>query len=134
MTIEELFKKANKERIELKGYKEKLKAVLLKNEYFDTEKEYWDWKLTFSSLSFSALLIIFSVSIISSGENTNQVTLESYDFYKTIESSANVSGMGEETFNGEKTNVLQMVEGGTTTKMYFNSRNVLVHSEVYNNK
>ena len=132
MTIEELFQKANKERIELKGHKEKLKAVLLKNEYFDTEKEYWDWKLTISSLSFSALLIIFSVSIISSGGNTNQITLESNDLYKTIESSANVSGMGEETFNGEKTNVLQMVEGGTTTKMYFNSRNVLVHSEVYN--
>ncbi|MFZ2390453.1 MAG: hypothetical protein WAW15_01365 [Minisyncoccales bacterium] len=131
MTIEELFQKANKDRIELKGHKEKLKAVLLKNEYFDVEKEYWDWKLAFSSLSFSALLIIFSFSIVSNG-NTNQTTSESRDFYKTIQNSPNVSGMGEETFNGEKTNVLQMVDGGTMTKMYFNSRNVLVHSEVYN--
>ncbi len=132
MTIEELFKKANNERIELNGHKDKLKAVLLRNEYFDKEKEYWDWKLTASSLAFSVLLIFFSISIVSPG-NTNQAISEERDLYKTLESNANVSPLGEETFNGEKTNVLQMVEGGTKTKMYFNNRNVLVHSEVYNN-
>jgi hypothetical protein len=131
MTIEELFKKVNKERIELNGHKEKLKTVLLKNDYFDSEKEYWDWKLTFSSLAFSALLIIFSYSIPSVGSN-NQVAPESTGLYTSLEKNNNVSALGPSTYNGESTNVLQMVEDGTRTVMHFNSKNVLVNSEVYN--
>ena len=130
MTIEELFKKANNERIELDDHKERLKTVLLKNEYFDTEKEYWDWKLTVSSLAFSAFLIIFSFSFPTVGNNT--VASENPGLYTSLEKRNNVSALGQESYNGENANVLKMVEGGTETLMYFNSRNVLVHSEVNN--
>jgi hypothetical protein len=131
MTIEELFKKANNERIELDGHKERLKTVLLKNEYFDAEKEYWDWKLSISSLAFSALVIIFSYSIPSVGNN-NQAISDSGGLYTSLEKSNNVDSLVQDSYNGESANVLKMVEGGTETLMYFNSRNVLVHSEVNN--
>lgn len=131
MTIEELFKKANNERIELSDHKKRLKAVLLKNKYFDTEKEYGDWRLTVSSLAFSALLIIFSYAVPSVGNN-NQIVSEDKGFYTSLEKNSNVSALGEENYNGEPANVLKMVEDGTETLMYFNSRNVLVHSEVSN--
>jgi hypothetical protein len=132
MTIEELFKKANNESIGMSGHKEKLKAVLLKNEYFDVakEKEYWDWKLTVSSLALSALIIIFSYSIPSVGNNT--VAVEKTGLYSNLEKSNNVTALGQESYNGESANVLKMVEGGTETLMYFNDRNVLIHSEVNN--
>jgi hypothetical protein len=131
MTIEELFKKANKERIELNGHKERLKTVFLKNEYFDVfEKEYWDWKLTASSLAFSALIIIFSYSIPSVGNNA--VVSESPGLYTNLQKINNVNSPIQDTYNGESSNVLKMVEGGTETVMYFNSRNVLVHSQVNN--
>jgi len=132
MTIEELFKKANNERIELDGHKERLKAVLLKNEYFDVaeEKEYWDWKLTVSSLAFSALIIIFSYSIPSVGNNT--VAVEKTGLYTSLEKSNNVTSLGQDSYNGAGANVLKMVEDGTETLMYFNDRNVLIHSEVNN--
>jgi len=131
MTIEELFQKANKERIEMSNHKERLRSVLLKNEYFDSEKEYWDWKLTVSSLAFSAFLIIFSYSIPSVGNNNTAITTDK-GFYSSLEKNSNVSALGSETYNGESANVLKMVEGGTETVMYFDSRNVLVHSEVNN--
>jgi hypothetical protein len=132
MTIEELFKKANNERIELDGHKERLKTVLLKNEYFDIEeKEYWDWKLTVSSLAFSALIMIFSYSIPNVG-SSNQTVSNGLGLYMSLEKSNNVSSFGQDSYNGESANVLKMVEGGTETVMYFNSRNVLVHSEVNN--
>ncbi|MFA5432027.1 MAG: hypothetical protein WC319_04040 [Candidatus Paceibacterota bacterium] len=131
MTIEELFKKANNEKIELDKHKQRLKTVLLKNEYFDVfEKEYWDWKLTASSLAFSALIIIFSYSIPSVGNNA--VAIEKTGFYTNLEKSSNVTSLGQESYNGENANILKMVEGGTETIMYFNSRNVLIHSEVNN--
>jgi len=131
MTIEELFKKANSERIEMNDHKERLKVVLLKNKYFDKEKEYWDWKLTASSLAFSALLIIFSYSIPSVGNN-NMVISKDKGLYTSLEKNKNVSTLGEDSYNGESANVLKMVEDGTETVMYFNDRNVLVHSEVNN--
>ena len=132
MTIEELFKKANSERIELNGHKERLKTVLLKNDYFDvSEKEYWDWKLTFSSLALSAMIIIFSYSIPSVGNNNISVN-ESKGLYYSLEKSNNVNSLGSGDYNGESANILQMVEDGTETTMYFNNRNVLIHSEVNN--
>jgi hypothetical protein len=131
MTIEELFKKANNERIELDDHKERLKSVLLKNEYFDSGKEYWDWKLTISSLAFSALFIVFSYAFPSVGNN-NQMISKDEGLYTSLEKNNNVSALGEDTYNGESANVLKMVEDGTETVMYFNSRNVLVHSEVNN--
>ncbi|MCK9446857.1 hypothetical protein M0Q50_08400 [bacterium] len=132
MTIEELFKKANNERIELNGHKERLKTVLLKNEYFDIEqKEYWDWKLTFSSLAFSAMIIVFSYSVPAVG-NSNVAVDESKGLYTSLEKSNNVSSLGAGDYNGESANILQMVEDGTETTMYFNNRNVLIHSEVNN--
>jgi len=133
MTIEELFKQANNERIEFDEHKERLKAVLLKNEYFDVakEKEYWDWRLTISSLAFSALIIISSYSIPSVGNNT--VAVEKPGLYTSLQKSNNVTSLGQESYNGAGTNVLKMVEDGTETLMYFNDRNVLVHS-VVNNK
>jgi hypothetical protein len=132
MTIEELFKKANSERIELNGHKERLKTVLLKNDYFDvSEKEYWDWKLTFSSLALSAIIIIFSYSIPSAGHNNISVN-ESKGLYYSLEKSNNVNSLGSGDYNGESANILQMVEDGTETTMYFNNRNVLIHSEVNN--
>lgn len=131
MTIEELFKKANSERIEMNDYKERLKTVLLKSKYFDTEKEYWEWKLTVSSLAFSALLIFFSYSIPSVGNNNNVMSMDG-GLYTSLEKNNNVSTLGEDSYNGESANVLKMVEDGTETVMYFNDRNVLVHSEVNN--
>ena len=131
MTIEELFKKANSERIEMNDHKERLKTVLLKNKYFDTEKEYWDWKLTASSLAFSALIIIFSYSIPSVGNNSKVMSMDR-GLYTSLEKNNNVSTLGEDSYNGESANVLKMVEDGTETVMYFNDRNVLVHSEVNN--
>lgn len=131
MTIEELFKKANNESIELSSHKEKLKAALLKDEYFDLEKEYWDWRLAFSSLAFSALLIFFAYSIPSVG--SNQEVSERKSLYASLDKNENVSALGQDVYNGESANILKMVEGGTETVMYFNSRNVLIHSEVNNN-
>jgi len=132
MTIEELFQKVNKEKIELKGHKERLKTVLLKSEYFDvSEKEYWDWKLTFSSLAFSAMIIIFSYSVPAVG-NSNMAVNESRGLYTNLEKNNNVNSLGTGDYNGESANILQMVEDGVETTMYFNSRNVLIHSEVNN--
>jgi hypothetical protein len=132
MTIEELFQKANNERIELNGHKERLKTVLLRNEYFDvSKKEYWDWKLTFSSLAFSAMIIIFSYSVPAVG-NSNMAVDENRGLYASLEKSNNVNSLGAGDYNGESANILQMVEDGTETTMYFNSRNVLIHSEVNN--
>ncbi len=133
MTIEELFQKANNERIELREHKEKLREVLLRNEYFEVkEKEYWDWKMTVSSLAFSAFIILFSYSIPSVGNN-NQAVMKDTGLYYSLEKSANVTA-AQGSYNGENANVIQMVEDGTETVMYFNDRNVLVHSEVRNNR
>jgi hypothetical protein len=52
--------------------------------------------------------------------------------YTSLEKNNNVSTLGADSYNGESANVLKMVEDGTETVMYFNDRNVLVHSEVNN--
>jgi len=59
MTFEELFKKANIE-IKLDRHKDDLKSALLKNDYFNEEREVWDWKTFIPSLALSLVLIMFS--------------------------------------------------------------------------
>ena len=133
-TVEELFKKVNNDKIELNDHKEKLKKTLLNSRYFtDEAKEAWDWKLSLASLAFSAILII----IASSGNygmatNNSNIAGANQDsaFYSKLASSRNVSSVS----SGSNDNALQMVEDGTKTVFYFNDRNVLVHSEVINNK
>ncbi len=132
MNIEELFTKVNKEGIELSGHKSKLRSVLMRNEYFEPEKESWDWKVSLSSLAFSAMLLVFTFGLSGSAVNTSDsATAPSPNdtFYAKMAKNKNVSPASE----GAGTNALQMVEDDTRTVFYFNDRNVLVHSEVYNN-
>ncbi len=133
-TVEELFQKANKDKIELNQHKSKLRSVLMKNRYFNEEKESWDWKLTLSSIAFSSILLVFTLNLAGGGSanSGNTATAPSNEtFYAKLANNKNVSPI---TTEGSGTNALQMVEDDTRTVFYFNDRNVLVQSEVYNNK
>jgi|WetSurMetagenome_2_1015567.scaffolds.fasta_scaffold534800_2 hypothetical protein len=124
MTFEELFKKSN---IEIKDekHKESLRQVLLRDSYFDEEREVWDWKTVVPSLALSAVLIAsaFNVPFSSSPEKV----AERNTFYSVLSNNENVSP-------AEGANALQMVDSNTKTVFYFNDRNVLVNSEVINIK
>ncbi len=133
-TVEELFKQVNNDKIELNDHKDKLRRTLLNSEYFSgKERESWDWKLSLSSLAFSAILIIFASSgnygTIPSDSNKAGENQENV-FYSKLANSKNVSQVS----SGSGENALQMVDDGTKTVFYFNNRNVLIHSEVINNK
>jgi hypothetical protein len=132
-TVEELFKKVNNNKIELGDHKAKLRRSLLNSEYFSgKEKESWDWKLSLSSLAFSAILIAFSVSFNQGGYGgAAEAPSGVHDsFYSKLANSGNVSQVS----SGSGENALQMVDDGTKTVFYFNERNVLVHSEVISNR
>lgn len=132
MNIEELFQKANKDTIELSTHKEKLRGFLLRDGYFDEERESWDWKVSFPSLAFAAILLIFTFSLSgrTATDTISPATAPANEtFYAKMAKNKNVSPVAE----GSGTNALQMVEDDTMTVFYFNDRNVLVHSEVYNN-
>jgi hypothetical protein len=132
-TVEELFKQVNNDKIELGEHKDKLKRALLNSEYFSAkEKESWDWKLSLSSLVFSAIIIAFSVSFNQGGYDTTAAAPGAVhdSFYSKLSNNVNVSQVS----SGSGENALQMVDDGTKTVFYFNERNVLVHSEVINNK
>lgn len=131
--FEDLFKKVKKDIIRLDTHKEKLKHLLLKDDYFNKSKESWDYKLSFASIAFSAFLIVFAINF-SGGSAASQGSISASDnetFYTKLERNKNVvpgvSGSGD--------NVLEMnVEDNVKTVFYFDQRNVLIHSEVLNNK
>jgi hypothetical protein len=125
MTFEELFKKANTE-VKLSNHQANLKSALLQNQYFE-EQEVWDWKTFIPSLALSAILIMFSFSLPLFSDSQKNIASDN-SFYSIISNNKNVSPSG----SGE--NALEMVDDNTKTVFYFNDRNVLVNSEVINNK
>jgi len=128
MTFEELFKKANME-VELNNHQAKLKSALLQNEYFNEEREVWDWKTFLPSLALSAILIVSSFGFPFFSDSQEKVSSDS-SFYSILSNNKNVSP----TTQGSGANTLEMVDNNTKTVFYFNDRNVLVHSEVINNR
>jgi|GEM_PF-1133712 len=128
MTFEELFKKANME-VELNNHQAKLKSALLQNEYFNEEREVWDWKIFLPSLALSAILIVSSFGFPFFSDSQEKVSIDS-SFYSILSNNKNVSP----TTQGSGVNTLEMVDNNTKTVFYFNDRNVLVHSEVINNR
>ncbi|MFZ3054719.1 MAG: hypothetical protein WA091_01935 [Minisyncoccales bacterium] len=128
MTFEELFKKANIE-IKLDGHKDDLKSALLKNDYFNEEREVWDWKTFVPSLALSLVLITFSFNSPVFSDGQKEVSDEN-TFYSILSNNKNISSVTD----GSGANILEMVDDNTRTVFYFNSRNVLVNSEVINYK
>jgi len=133
--IEQIFKKVNNDRIELKDHKNKLKSVLMNSKYFKEEESGWDWKLTVSSLSFSSLLIVFAY-IHPVAYNNNQQVAGANDakggFYNTLISSKNASP-SEGEWNNQEVKIIQTVEENSRAVYYFNKQNVLVNSQVIRN-
>jgi len=126
MKIEKLFKKVNKGNINFGRHKDDLRNLLLNRDYFNKENDCWDWKLTFASLSFSLLLIAFSFVVPSFNGGNMAINLER---------NINVNNLGSVEWAGQDVKIYEMVEQKTKTLFYFDNRNnVLVHSEVYNNK
>jgi len=124
MKLEELFQKINKENMSFGRHKEELRALLLSRDYFRKEKEQWDWKLSMSSLAFSAFLLIFTSVFPVYSDNS---------MLSSLEKNINVNSLGSDEWAGQGVKVYEMVEQETKTLFYFDSRNdVLVHSEVYN--
>ena len=128
MTFEELFKKANIE-VKLNNHQTKLKSALLQDEYFNEEREVWDWKTFLPSLALSAILIVSSFGFPFFSDSQEKVSSDS-SFYSILSNNKNVSP----TTQGSGANTLEMVDNNTKTVFYFNDRNVLVHSEVINNR
>ena len=121
--MEELFKKVKKEKISFGNHKNDLRELLLSRDYFNEKKDYWNWKLVFSSLSFSCLLIAFVfVSPDSNGSMINN-----------LDKNMNVNNLGSGKWAGQDVKIYEMVEEEAKTLFYFDARNdVLVHSEVNN--
>ena len=121
--MEELFKKVKKEKISFGNHKNDLRELLLSRDYFNEKKDYWNWKLVFSSLSFSCLLIAFVfVFPASSGSMINN-----------LDKNMNVNNLGSGEWAGQDVKIYEMVEEEAKTLFYFDARNdVLVHSEVNN--
>lgn len=126
MTFEELFKKANME-IRLERHKAVLKSALLENSYFE-ERDVWDWKTFVPSLALSLILVAFSLNFPFFSDSPKTAS-DDNTFYSILSSSKNVSSAQE-----SGANTLEMVDANAKTIFYFNSRNVLVHSEVVNIK
>ena len=121
--MEELFKKVKNEKISFGNHKNALRELLLSRDYFNEKKDYWNWKLVFSSLSFSCLLIAFVfVFPASSGSMINN-----------LDKNMNVNNLGSGKWAGQDVKIYEMVEEEAKTLFYFDARNdVLVHSEVNN--
>ncbi|MFA5169155.1 MAG: hypothetical protein WC420_00200 [Candidatus Paceibacterota bacterium] len=122
MTFEELFKKANTE-IKLERHKANLKSALLKNDYFNEEREVWDWKTFIPSLALSLVLVGFAFNF---STGTEEKVSNENTFYSILSNNKNVSPATQ----ASGANTLEMVDDNTKTVFYFNDRNVLVHSEV----
>lgn len=122
MTFEELFKKANTE-IKLERHKADLRSALLNNDYFNEEREVWDWKTFIPSLALSLVLVGFAFNF---STGTEEKVSNSDTFYSILSNNKNVSP----TSQSSGANTLEMVDDNTKTVFYFNDRNVLVHSEV----
>ncbi|MFA5310461.1 MAG: hypothetical protein WC386_02115 [Candidatus Paceibacterota bacterium] len=122
MTFEELFKKANTE-IKLERHKANLKSALLKNDYFNEEREVWDWKTFIPSLALSLVLVGFAFNF---STGTEEKVSNNDTFYSILSNNKNVSPATQ----ASGANTLEMVDDNTKTVFYFNDRNVLVHSEV----
>lgn len=125
MEIERLLKENKCNNINFGNHKEDLKNLLLNREYFTKEKEYWDWRLVFSSLSFSLIIMMFSFAVPLSNNDS---------MVDNLERNINVNNLGLVEWAGQDVKVYEMVEQKTKTLFYFDTRNdVLVHSEINNN-
>lgn len=133
--IEQIFKKVNKDRIFLNDHKEKLRSVLMDSRHFEEKESGWDLKLTVSSLAFSSLLILFSYVYPATHASQTAITSSNQDagFYNSLLSSKNVSPSTGE-WNNQEVKIIQTVEENSRAVYYFNNRNVLVNSQVINNK
>ncbi|MDD2757522.1 MAG: hypothetical protein PHV29_02930 [Candidatus Pacebacteria bacterium] len=121
--MEKLFRKVKNENVSFGNHKSELRDLLLSRDYFSQKSDYWDWKLVFSSLSFSCLLIAFI--FISPASSGNMVS--------SLDKNINVNNLGSGEWAGQDVKVYEMVEQKTKTLFYFDVRNdVLVHSEVNN--
>lgn len=125
MEIERLLKENKCNNINFGNHKEDLKNLLLNRDYFTKEKEYWDWRLTFSSLSFSLIIMMFSFAV---------PLFNNDSMVDSLERNTNVNNLGSVEWAGQDVKVYEMVEQKTKTLFYFDTRNdVLVHSEINNN-
>lgn len=121
--MEKLFRKVKNENISFGNHKSELRDLLLSRDYFIQKSDYWDWKLVFSSLSFSCLLIAFI--FISPASSGNMVS--------GLDKNINVNNLGSGKWAGQDVKIYEMVEKETKTLFYFDVRNdVLVYSEVNN--
>lgn len=154
--IEELFKKVNKDKIELKESKDNLRRYLLKNEYFSKqEKNSFDLKLAFSSVAFSIFLVAIAFFCFPSNQiNTKEASLkEAPKVSKSLESvkemqagnfkkereplfnqlikKNNVKIIGQETWQNKEVFTLELIEDDFKTRYYFNKeKNLLLSSEI----
>lgn len=127
--IEELFQKVKNEEVRLDKHQSKLKGLLLSDPYFSEDKSFWDWRLSLASLACSVAILVFSFVLIGFNSAGSQASQD--NFYAAISNNKNVTVVNGDGSTG---NVLQMVDDSAKTVFYFDNRNVLVNSEVINNR
>ncbi|MDD4409107.1 MAG: hypothetical protein PHW52_00460 [Candidatus Pacebacteria bacterium] len=120
--LEIIFQKINKDSYDLRNHKTKLGLILQNNKYFDEKDNYWDMKTIVTSLSFSILVIIMTMSLSpqTTGTDTfaNNTTL-----YDRLVRNSNTSSF--EIANGR---AIEIRQSNVKTTLYFNSSKKLVNS------
>lgn len=158
-SIEKLFEKVNKDKIIIDSHKNALKNYLLNSDYFcNKNKNEFDFKLVFTSVAFSILMIATTFIYFSSNFKSNDIAFESNTSNDSIEDqSLNVTKalneslenrnfeedslynslikrdnviISEKIWQGQEVISLEISEGNLKTTYYFNkSKNLLLHSE-----
>ncbi|MDD4358404.1 MAG: hypothetical protein PHY30_01155 [Candidatus Pacebacteria bacterium] len=154
--IEELFKKANKDKIAIDEHKNSLKKYLINSEYFNDEKRNEvDFKLAFASAIFSVFIIAIAFIYFSDNfkskedvafrsnsvedqslsatkalnESLEMRSFEEDGLYNSLIKKDNVI-ISEKIWRGQEVISLEILEGNLKTTYYFNkSKNLLLHSE-----
>lgn len=158
---EELFKKVNKENIELKEHKKNLRKYLLKSDYFNSEKEYcFNFKLAFTSVAFSFVILLIVFIYFSQDKNISVdnfnvreveremmfetlslkqvapvgevVEEENLSYFEELINKDNVKIIGKVIWQDQEVFAIELKENNLKTTFYFNKgKNILLGSEVF---
>lgn len=126
--IESIFQKINRENYDLKNHKENLRLSLINSKYFNSadKKFSWDFKMVFSSVSFSAIVIIgiFLLSPKTVNQTNHVSTLPLYDRLLTNNNSAKVYA------GGGNMQIIEVSQENIKTVLYFDNNKKLVNSQI----
>jgi len=116
--LERIFKNIDREGYGLPSHKEVLRRTLINHDFFKEKEPTWDLKSLFSSLSFSAIIIVVVIILSPQTIGTDKENL-----FDRLSNNSNVS-----VAQGGDMKVIEIEQAGMKTTLYFDNSKKLINS------